>query len=51
MALADVAGRPAAEIGRPRAGADVRGTAVEDEVRAIASAILDRDERVRELAA
>jgi len=51
FALAEVAGRPAAEIGRPRSGNDVRGTAVEDEVRAIAGAILDSDERVRELAA
>lgn len=51
FALADAAGRPAAEIGRARTETDVRGTALEDEVRTIAVAVLDADDRIRELAA
>lgn len=45
----DAAGRPAAEVGRPTRGADVEGSPLANEVLTIARAILDTDERVREL--
>ncbi|HVJ94346.1 MAG TPA: hypothetical protein VM580_31375 [Labilithrix sp.] len=51
FSLADAAGRPAAEVGRATTRAEVAGTPLADEVVAIAGAILEVDDRVRELAA
>jgi hypothetical protein len=50
FSVVDAAGRPAAEVGRATNGADVRGTPLADEVVTIAGAVLEVDERVRELA-
>ena len=50
FALADAEGRPAAEIGRAKKSADVAGTELGAEAVLIATAILEADERVHELA-
>jgi len=47
--LADSAGRPAAEAGRATKGADLAGTALAAEAMAIAGAVLEVDDRVKEL--
>jgi hypothetical protein len=49
FALADANGRPAAEVGRARCAADVEGTALDAEARAIAGAVLAGDDRLRDL--
>jgi hypothetical protein len=47
--LVDAAGRPAAEVGRAMKGADILGTALAAEAIAIAGAVLEVDDRVKEL--
>lgn len=49
FALADAAGRPAAEVGRPASAAAALGTELAEEALAIAGAVLDHDERVHDL--
>jgi hypothetical protein len=49
FSFADAAGRPAAEVGRAQRGAEIAGTELANEAVAIAGAILQSDERVREL--
>ncbi len=49
--LADADGRPAAEAGRATKSADVTGTPLADEALTIAAAVLEHDERLRELGA
>jgi hypothetical protein len=49
FSFADAEGRPAAEVGRAKRGAEVAGTELADEAVRIAGAILESDERVREL--
>jgi hypothetical protein len=49
FSVVDAAGRPAAEVGRAMKGADVAGTALAEEAISIAGAVLEVDERVREL--
>jgi hypothetical protein len=49
FAVVDAVGRPAAEVGRAM-GADVAGTPLALEVVRIAGAVLETDDRVRELA-
>lgn len=51
FSVVDAEGRPAAEVGQARRGAEVTGTALAAEVLTIAGAVLEGDERVRELAA
>lgn len=51
FSLADAEGRPAAEVGRAKKGTEVAGSPLEDEVVTIAGAVLEVDERVRELTA
>jgi hypothetical protein len=48
--VVDAEGRPAAEVGRATKGAEIAGTALAEEVVTIAGAVLEADERVRELA-
>lgn len=47
--IADAAGRPAAEAGRPAKPADVVGTPLAEEAREIARHVIDADARVQEL--
>ena len=49
FSVADAEGRPAAEVGRAKRGADVAGTPLADEVFSIAGAVLEADDRFREL--
>jgi hypothetical protein len=49
FSVVDAAGRPAAEVGRATKGSEVEGTELAAEVVTIAGAVLDVDERVREL--
>lgn len=49
FSVVDAHGRPAAEVGRATKGADVQGTELAEEVVSIAGAILEVDDRVREL--
>lgn len=51
FAVVDADGRPAAEVGRATKSAEVTGTPLADEVVSIAGAVLEADERVRDLAA
>src|SRR5262249_62075297 len=50
FAVVDAEGRPAAEVGRATRGSEVAGTELAEEVVTIAGAVLEVDERVRELA-
>src|SRR5262245_50802628 len=50
FSVVDAEGRPAAEVGRATKGAEVVGTPLAEEVGSIAGAVLEVDERVRELA-
>src|SRR5262249_33532281 len=50
FSLTDAEGRPAAEVGRATKSSEVTGTPLEEEAAAIAGAVLEADERVRELA-
>jgi len=49
FAVVDAAGRPAAEVGRATKSSDVAGTPLGEEVVAIAGAVLEGDDRFREL--
>jgi hypothetical protein len=49
FSISDADGRPAAEVGRARRAADVNGTPLADEALTIAGAVLEVDDRVREL--
>jgi len=51
FSLADAEGRPAAEVGRATKGVEVAGTPLAKEAVTIADAVLQVDDRVRELAA
>jgi hypothetical protein len=51
FSVVDAEGRPAAEVGRARKGSEVEGTELAAEVVTIAGAVLEVDERVRELVA
>jgi hypothetical protein len=51
FSLVDAEGRPAAEVGRAKKSAEVAGSPLEEEVVTIAGAVLEVDERVRELMA
>lgn len=51
FSIVDAAGRPAAEVGRATERVDVVGTPLADEAMTIAGAVLEADERVRELGA
>ncbi len=51
FSVVDAEGRPAAEVGRAMKGSEVAGTALAKEVVSIADAVLQVDDRVRELAA
>ena len=50
FSVVDADGRPAAEVGRATKGAEVTGTPLADEVVTIAGAVLEADDRVRDLA-
>jgi hypothetical protein len=47
--VVDAAGRPAAEVGRAAKKSEIEGTPLADEAIAIAGAVLESDDRVREL--
>lgn len=49
FSVTDAEGRPAAEVGRARRAAEISGTPLADEALGIAVAVLDVDDRVREL--
>lgn len=51
FSVADAHGRPAAEVGRARLGSEIADTPLVEEVVTIAGAVLELDDRVRELAA
>jgi hypothetical protein len=51
FSLVDAEGRPAAEVGRAKKSTEVAGSPLEEEVVTIAGAVLEVDERVRELVA
>lgn len=50
FSVVDADGRPAAEVGRPTKGAEIAGTPLAAEAVAIAGAVLEADERFRDLA-
>ncbi len=50
FSVVDAEGRPAAEVGRAMKGVEVAGTPLAEEVVTIAGAVLEVDDRVRELA-
>ena len=50
FSVVDAEGRPAAEVGRAMKGVEVAGTPLAEEVVIIAGAVLEVDDRVRELA-
>ncbi len=50
FSVVDAEGRPAAEVGRAMKGAEIAGTPLVEEVVTIAGAVLEVDDRVRELA-
>jgi hypothetical protein len=47
--VVDAEGRPAAEVGRAAKKSEIEGTDIADEAIAIAGAVLESDDRVREL--
>ena len=51
FSVVDAEGRPAAEVGRAMKGAEIVATPLAEEVVSIAGAVLEVDDRVRELAA
>ncbi len=51
FSIVDAVGRPAAEVGRAMKGAEIAETALAAEAVTIAEAVLEVDDRVRELAA
>jgi hypothetical protein len=51
FSVVDVAGRPAAEVGRATKGAEIAGTPLAEEVVSIAGTVLEEDPRFRELGA
>jgi hypothetical protein len=51
FAVVDAEGRPAAEVGRAKRSDEITGTPLAKEALTIAEAVLDVDDRVRELAA
>jgi hypothetical protein len=51
FAVVDAEGRPAAEVGRAKKGTEIEGTPLAEEALTIAEAVLQVDDRVRELAA
>jgi len=51
FALADAGGRPAAEVGRAKNGAEIVGTPLADEALSIADRVLRTDGRIAELLA
>ena len=50
FSVVDAVGRPAAEVGRATKGVEIAGTPLAEEAVTIADAILQADDRVRELA-